>query len=267
MEILSLPFVQRAFLGAILLALLTSLWGVFVVLRKQAFLSDAVAHASILGVALGLMLGIYPLYLALVIAILFAFILTYFKDKVKIANDTLIGIIYSLFFALGLILLSKTSGVKVDLESYLFGSLFSISPDELLLIGILLLGSTIFLFKYFKQIVYTTFDPENAYLQGINVKRNEYLINIFLSITVIAAIKAVGLIMLSSMLLAPAATARNIAKNFKQVIPLSALISILSSLIGLTLALLFDIPAGASIVLIASITFLASGLWGKYFKT
>jgi len=264
LEIFQTTFMQRAILGALLLSLLTSLWGVFVVLKKQAFLSDAVAHASILGIALGLYLGIYPLYLAIVIAIIFAIALTYLRNRSIQTNDTLIGIIYSLFFALGLIVLSRTTGVKVDLDSYLFGSLFGISTEELTMLSILLGISVIYLAKNFKQVLYSTFDPENAYLQGINVRKNEYLINIFLSITVIAAITAVGLIMLSALLLAPAATARSLAKRFSQVIPMAAIISVLGSITGLIISLSFDLPAGASIVVVLSFIFLLSNIYSAY---
>jgi zinc transport system permease protein len=264
LELLQTTFTQRAILGALLLSLLTSLWGVFVVLRKQAFLSDAVAHASILGIALGLYLGIYPLYLAIVIAVIFAIALTYLRNRSIQTNDTLIGIIYSLFFALGLIVLSRTTGVKVDIDSYLFGSIFGISSEELFMLFLLLGGSALYFAKNFKQILYSTFDPENAYLQGINVKTNDYLINIFLSITVIAAIKAVGLIMLAALLLAPAATARSMAKRFSQVIPMAALISVVGSLTGLLVSLGFDLPAGASIVVVLSFIFLLSNIYNAY---
>lgn len=260
MDIFASQFLLRAVIGTMLLSLLTSLWGVFVVLRKQAFLSDAVAHTSIMGIAIGLLLGIYPILIAIIIAIIFAITLTYFKDKLKAGSDTMIGIIYSLFFAIGLIIISKSTGIRVDLNSYLFGSILTISYEEIFLILFLLLISTLFLFKNYKDIVYSTLDEENAFLRGINVKRNEYIINIFLSITVIVAIKAVGLIMLSALLLAPAAYAKNTAKNFKQVIPIASTISILGSIAGLIISITINTPPGATIVIVLSLLYLTSNI-------
>lgn len=263
-EILQLPFIGRAFIAGIIISIITSIWGVFVVLKKSAFITDAIAHISITGIAIGLILGIMPIIPALLIAIIFSILLTYLKNKTNNNNDSLIGILYSFFFALGIILLSINTGIKANLESYLFGSLFSVSIDEIIISSILLIISLIILFKFYNQLLFSTLDEEGAYLQGIKTKLLDYLINIILSITVIIGIKSVGLILISALMLAPANSAKNLSKNFNQVIPLSILLSIINTIIGIFLSLFLNTPVGSTIVIISSITFFLSIIISKY---
>jgi len=257
-ELLQMSFVQKALIGGLILSTITAICGVFVVLKKEAFLTDAIAHVSMAGVGIGLLAGIYPLFGAILIALLFSIAFTFIKHKTINANDSLIGILYSFFFAIGLIMISLSRGIRVDLESFLFGSLYSISWEEILISGILLIVMIIFLSIKYQDLVFSVFDTEGAFLKGIKTKKLEYLSNILLSIAIIVGIKSVGLILVTALILAPANTSINLSKKFNQVIPLAILISIITNTIGILLSLIFNTPAGPTIVITASIAYFLS---------
>lgn len=253
-----MEFVQKALIGGVILSAITAVFGVFVVLKKEAFLTDAIAHVSIAGIGIGLLLGVYPLITAILISVVFSIVLTFFKHRSSNSNDSLIGILYSFIFSIGLILISLNKGTRTDIESYLFGSLYSISYTEIIMSALLLAVLLIFLALKYKDLLFSIFDYEGAYLKGINTKQLEYVINILLSISIIVGIKSVGLILVTALMLAPANTAINLSKKFNQVIPLSIIISICTSIIGILISLVFNTPAGPTIVIVSSIGFFLS---------
>lgn len=262
-EVLQFGFMQRAILAGVIVGLLCALWGVFIVLRGQAFLSDAVAHASLTGIAIGILLGWGYLPLAVLTGIVMAVVITYFKKNTSLANDTLIGIIYTFFFAIGVIILNIYSGYRPDLMSYLFGSLLSVTWTDIGASAVLLLFSSVLIGLFYKKLLYVTFDPEAAQIRGIKAGKYEYLINILISVATIVAIKSVGIIMVSALLLVPAATAKLFARNFKQMFPYSIAVSIVSTLCGILCSYYLNTPSGATIVVTASLIFFATLIYQR----
>jgi zinc transport system permease protein len=254
-DILQLPFFQRALIAGIIISILCAIWGVFIVLRKQAFLSDAVAHASLTGIAIGLLLGLAPMPLAIATGVILAAGITYFKSRTILSDDSLIGILYTFLFAIGLLLLNLFPGFRPDLLSYLFGSLLSVSWGDIVLAGSTLAVTLVLVAVKYKQLLYFTFDPESARLRGINTRAYEYLVNILSAVATIIAIKSVGIVMVSALLLVPAASARLLAKNFHQMFPYAVTVGLISAISGSLGSYILNTPSGPTIVVVSVLIF------------
>ncbi|HEX9804538.1 MAG TPA: metal ABC transporter permease [Candidatus Dojkabacteria bacterium] len=246
----------RAYAGGLFVAVLCGLIGVFVVLRKQSFIADGIAHASLSGVAFALVLSFQPFVPALLAGILMAVLITFLQKKTKISSDALIGIIFSVMFALGIIILNLSDSYQPEISTYLFGSILSISIADLFYSFVLLIIILITVSVFFKKILYVTFDKNSAFVRGIKTDLIEYIINILIATTVIVSIKMVGIILVSALLIIPAASAKLIAKNFSQMIPLSIAQSLISTAIGIIVAVILDVPVGATIVVTSGIIFI-----------
>lgn len=262
-EVLQFGFMQRALLAGTIVGVLCAIWGVFIVLRNQAFLSDAVAHASLTGIAVGILLGWGYLPLAVLVGIIMAITITFLKKKTTLANDTLIGISYTFLFAVGVILLNLYPGYRPDLMSYLFGSLLSVTWLDIGISTVLLVISICLISFLFNKLLYVTFDPEAASIRGINVEKYEYLINILISVATIIAIKSVGIVMVSALLLIPAATAKLLAKNFRQMFPYAIITSLIATLGGILCSYFLNTPAGATIVVAATVIFFGTVIFNR----
>lgn len=261
--IFQLAFMQRAMLAGVIVSVLCALWGVFVIVRKQAFLADAVAHASLTGIAASLLLGWLPLPLAVLTGIFMALIITRLKTSSKLTDDTVIGIVYTFLFALGVMLLSLYPSYRPDLMSYLFGSLLTVSWTDIAVALIALIVSGVLIKRFYTELMFTAFDSEGAKIRGINTLLFEYIINIAISVAVIVAIKSVGIVMVSALLLIPSASAKLLSASFRHMFPISIAISLISSVTGLILSFYLNTPAGATIVITASIIFVCVYIYDK----
>ncbi|GAB5601574.1 metal ABC transporter permease [Thermus sp. FJN-A] len=254
LEALAYPFFQRALLAGLLASLLTGLLSPFVVQRRLSFLGDGLAHAAFAGVALGLFLRGEPLYFALPFTFLVALAITYVKEKTELSEDTAIGVFFALSVALGAIFLAKARGYVGDAMGYLFGSLLAVGPSDLGAIG-LLLGVALFLLPLWGPLAYATFDRELALADRVPVVRHDYLLAGFLAVSLVLAVKVVGLILVAAFLVIPGAAARLLARTFAGLALLSLLLSALSTLLGLFLSFVWDWPSGASVVLVQAFLF------------
>lgn len=266
-EIFQLEFMLRAVYAGLSVSLICGILGVFVVLRKQAFIADGVAHASLAGVAIGLLLGSSPILWAVAVAIVMSIALTYIKQNSTISFDSSVGILYSFFFAVGILIISSINSFKPDLVTFLFGSLLSITWIEVLSSFILLLCVCIFVGTSYSKIVYMTFDNEGAKVRGVNVKLFEYILNVFVSIAVIISVKLMGVVLVTSMLIIPATFAKLFAKNFSQVIWLSCIYAVVTVVTGIILSYILDLPSGATVVVCQTVLLflavLAKSIKGK----
>lgn len=257
LELLQQPFMLRAIYGGTLVAVLCAMLGVFLTLKKESFLADAVAHASLAGVALAFLISAEPIIIALIVGVLMSAGITYFKKHTKIATDSIIGMFYSMLFALGIILINLSKEYQPELSTYLFGSILSITWVDVGVSFMVFLISVVIIYTLFSKLVYTTFDPEAAYVRGIKTDRLEYLLNILTSVVIIISIKVVGIILVTALLIIPSTTAKLIAKNFRQMIPISVIQSIISVIVGVILSYYLDVPTGATIVLASGMLFIA----------
>ena len=264
-EIFQLEFMLRALYSGLLVSLICGVLGVFVVLRKHAFIADGVAHASLAGIAIGLLLGSNPILWAIGVAVVMSIALTYIKQNSTISFDSSIGILYSFFFAVGILIISGISSYKPDLMSFLFGSLLSTTWFEVIYSFALFVIVAIFVAVTYSQIVYITFDIEGAKVRGVNVKFLEYFLNILVSIAVIISVKLMGIVLVTAMLIIPATFAKLVAKNFSQVIWFSCIYAVFSTMLGIVFSYILDLPSGATVIVCQTVLLAVVAL-GKVIK-
>ena len=261
MDMLTYTFMQRALVAGLLVSIMTSLLGVLVVLRRSAFFGDAIAHASLAGVALGVLTGWHPLLTAAGVSVGISMLLHGVERRTRLALDTVLGFVLPFFMAIGVLLLSLKPGYQPELMSFLFGSILTVSRDNLLLIAAVtavVLGS---LGRFRAQLVFATFDEEGAQLSGIRVGLILTGYYILLALVIIASIRTVGVILVNALLIIPAATAKILAASLAHMFVLTPLVGAISVVGGIVTAYYLDLPAGPAIVVLAGLLFLGALAW------
>lgn len=260
-EALAYPFMQRALVAGLLIGLVASLLGVFVVLRRSAFFGDAVAHASLAGIALGVVSGVPPLLCAAAVAVGIGLALHRLERVGRLSLDTILGFVLPFFMAAGVLLLSLSPGFQPELLSYLFGSILTVSWQALGAVAFVTLVVAVALARLGRRLVFATFDPDSAHAAGINVARLLTVHHVLLALTVIASISVVGIVLVNALLVIPAATAKLMARSLEQMFLLAPLLGTGSVLAGLLVSSWLDVPSGPTIVVLAGTLFLAA--WGR----
>jgi len=253
---LSYAFMQRALLAGLLISLACGLLGVFLVLRRDAMIGHGLAHVTFGGVALALFLYTTPILIALGVAVLSALGILQLKERAGLYGDTAIGIVSSLGMALGIILVSLAGSFNVDIFGYLFGNVLAIEPEEVWLAFILTLVVLGIVAFFYQDFVFLTFDPESAKASGIKVKRLDSLMAMLTAVTVVLGVKVVGILLISALLIIPAAASLQVARSFKEAMVVAAILAGVSALGGLVIAFFFDWPPSGTIVTLSGILFL-----------
>lgn len=256
LELLSYSFMQRALIAGIFLSVLLGVLGVFATARRMAFFGDGMAHSALLGIAIATILGLAPLPLALIIAVLAALIIAHLERSTKLPSDTLIGIIFTAAMAGGIVLMSLQRGYQPELVSYLFGSILSLTNNDVWLIG----GFTIAILAWIqyirKPLTLMSLSEESAIVFGVPVNLYTTLFYCALAVAVILASKMLGVILVSALLIIPAATSRLLTKSLKSHITVSTTLSVITVVLGLFLSAIIGAPSGATIVLLGTALFL-----------
>lgn len=263
LDLLSYSFIHRAYLAGGAVAILCAVLGLFLVLRKFSMIGDGLSHVSFGAIALGLFLGIYPFYVAIPVALIASFFIMKLSDQAKIFGDAAIGIVSAVGVAAGVILASLSNGFSIDLFSYLFGNILAISPAEAIMAVVLALIGLFVAIWYYYGFVSSTFDENYAKTSGIDVKRLNFILSALTALTVVLGVKVAGIMLVSAMLVIPAAASLQIAKSFKGALLISSSIGVFSVLSGISFAFLADLPAGATIVMINFLVFLLAFAWRK----
>lgn len=253
--LLSYGFLQRALLAGVFIAIACGLLGVFLILRRDAMIGHGLAHVAFAGIALGLFLNWMPLVVALIIAVITALIIMKLKEKAGIYGDTAIAIFSSVGFALGVLLVSFARSFNVDLFSYLFGEILAIEVTEVWLSVMLAAVVVVIVILNYHTFMYMTFDRESAKASGIKVGRLDILLTVLTAITVVLGMKVVGILLVSALLVIPAAAGLQLASSFKQAIVYSSFVAVFSVVIGLFLSFYFDFPASGTVVLLSFLLF------------
>jgi zinc transport system permease protein len=257
-QFLHYEFIQRAYLAGSFVAVLCAILGLFLVLRKLSLIGDGLSHVSFGAIALGLFLGFYPFYVAIPLVIMASYLVLKLTEKAKIYGDAAIGIVSSISIAGGVVLASLSHGFNVDLFSYLFGNILAISSQEVLLsVGLSVVILLVIIFLY-NDLFSTTFDEQFAKITGIKTKRINVALMFLTAVTVVLAVKVVGIMLVSAMLILPAVTALQIAKGFKAAMITAAVIAVFSVLAGITISFYADLPAGATVVMVNFLLFALS---------
>jgi len=256
MEILfSYAFMQRAFLAGFLISITCAILGVFLVLRRDAMIGHGLAHVTFGGVALGIFLYVAPILMALVVAVFSALGILKLKERAGLYGDTAIAIISSLGMALGIILVSAAGSYNVDLFGYLFGNILAIEAQEVWMSFILALAVLSAVALFYQEFVFLTFDPESAKVSGVRVKRLDTVMAVLTAVTVVLGMKVVGILLVSALMVIPAAASLQVARSFKEALFISAVLAGITALCGLVAAFYLDWPSSGTIVSISGVLF------------
>ncbi len=262
-EWLGYDFMKNAFLAVLLITPIFGILGTIIVNNRMAFFSDALGHGAFTGIAIGSVIGIIqPIWSAVVFSVAFSVLITLIKNKTKTSTDTVIGVFSSAAIALGVVLV--TSG-SISYNSYLVGDLLSISSLE---VGILLILAVIIVvlwILFYNKVLLVSVNISLARSRGINTMAVELAFTAIIAVTVTLVIQWIGLLIINSLLVLPAAAARNVSTNARQYNVLTVLISTISGLIGLILSYYLDTATGATIVIVSAIIyFITLGLRKRF---
>jgi zinc transport system permease protein len=255
-EILEFGFMQRALIAGVAVAITTSVIGLFLVLRRNSLFGDALSHVAFGGIAVGLVANVYPLWIGMAFSVLGALGITKLRQSAKIPADATVAVLLAGGLALGL-LLSSYTGYE-DIFSYLFGSILVVSIDDTLAI-LAMAGSVLaIVVLLYRQLMYVTFDEEQAKVSGLQIAKLGYLFAVLASVTVIVSMQLVGILLVSALIVIPNITALLLGKGFKKTALISVGISISSVVIGIAISYAANSPPSATIVLVLIAAFLAT---------
>lgn len=258
LEILEAGFIQRALITGIAVAIICSAVGLFLVLRRHSLFGDALSHMAFGGIAVGLFTNIYPIWTAIIVSVLAALGMTKLRQSTKVPPDAAVAVLLSSGLALGIVLVSISGGFSVDLFSFLFGSILLVSQDEVYMILGLSAGIMTILLLLYRMFMYIAFDEEQAKVSGLQVSKLNYLFIVLASITVIASIRLVGILLISSLIVIPNITAMLFGKGFRKTALISGTTSVFSVVAGILISYVANIATGGTIVLVLVMTFLAA---------
>ena len=251
LEVLQYDFIQNALIAGVLISIAAGIIGSLVVVNKITFLTGGIAHSSYGGIGLAIYLGLPVQIGATVISVLTAVIIAIITLNNRNRIDAIIGMMWASGMAIGIIFVDLTPGYNVDLMSYLFGSIIAVSNDDLIYmtaLDIFIVSTVVF---FYKQILAVSYDSEFATLRGINVKFFYTLILILAALCVVAAIKAVGLILVIALLTIPTYLAESFASRLSTMMVISSILATIFTILGLVVSYIYDISSGASIIMVA----------------
>ncbi|WP_345862185.1 metal ABC transporter permease [Streptococcus pyogenes] len=255
--LMSYHFLQNALITAVVIGIVSGAVGCFIILRSMSLMGDAISHAVLPGVALSFILGVNFFIGAIIFGLLASVIITYIKENSVIKGDTAIGITFSSFLALGVILIGVANS-STDLFHILFGNILAVQDsDKWITIGVSIFVLGV-ISLFFKELLLTSFDPILAKSMGVKVNAYHYLLMVLLTLVAVTAMQSVGTILIVALLITPAATAYLYANSLKVMLVMSSLLGALASVLGLYLGYTFNVAAGSSIVLTSAMMFLIS---------
>ncbi|WP_043199089.1 metal ABC transporter permease [Pseudomonas putida] len=266
-EALAYGFVVNALLAGMMIGPVLGGLGTLVVVKRFAFFSEAVGHAALTGVAIGILLGepyTGPYGSLFGYCLLFGILLNFLRNRTGLSPDTLIGVFLSVSLALGASLLLMLAG-KINvhiLENVLFGSVLTVSGQDLVVLGIVAVLVLALALPLYNRIMLASFNPQLAAVRGVAVKTLDYLFVVLVTLVTVAAVKVIGAILVGALLVIPAAAARLVSQSLKGFFFLSVVIATISTLFGILLPIVFDlpVPSGAAIILVAGICFALAAL-------
>ncbi len=262
-DLLSHGFIQRALIAGSFIAILCATLGTFLVLRRFSLIGDGLAHVTFGGVAVGLFLQVYPMYAAIPIVMLSSLGILKLVEKARMYGDAAIGIVSSLGIACGILLASAAGGFNIDLFSYLFGSILAISRAEVvasIILSLLLIGV---IWLFYHELLAISFDEESAKATGVRTKGINTLLVLLTSLTVVLAMRLVGIMLISALLILPPVSALQVTRGFRMTIITASFVGVVSVILGIFVSFAADLPTGATIVILNFLFFLGVFVYGK----
>jgi zinc transport system permease protein len=246
--LLGMSFFQRALIGGCVISMICAVIGLFVVLRKESMIGDSAAHISFGGIAVGLLLGIEPLLVAVIMSIAAVFGMNYMKKKKIAQADSAMAVMMALGFSVGLIAIGLSNGFSIAIMDYLFGSILTISNSDLMLIAVLGVSVLFIIFMLLKEYIAMTFDEVSSKLNGIPVNLLSMVFNVLMAVTVVLSIKIVGVILVMALMVIPSLAALQLSLSFKRTLIVGIAFGIISTFIGIMFSSVIDLPAAGVIV-------------------
>ena len=256
LEMLHWDFMKNAFLAILIMAPLFGLMSTMIVTGRMSFFSDALGHSAFTGIAIGCICGLAaPIWAAVAFSVVFALLFSFVRSRSNQAADTLIGVFSSAAVALGIFVATLGGGSFTKYNKYLIGDILSISPAEIGVLALTLLAVVIFWFAASNRLTLTAIHPHLASSRGIPVELTQTLFTVAIAVVVTLCISSVGLLILNSLLVLPAASARNISRNLRQYHGFSVLFALSAGIAGLTVSYYWGSSAGAAISLALALIF------------
>ena len=249
-EMLTYPFMQRAFLAGILISVCASLLGVSLVLKRYSMIGDGLSHVGFGALAVASAFHLAPLAVAVPVVILAAFVLLRLSENGKLKGDAAVAMLSTGALAAGVMVVSVTTGMNADLNSYLFGSILAMSRSDVVLSVVLAAAVLILYLVFYSQLFAVTFDPVFARATGVHTGFFNSLLAVLTAVTVVLGMRMMGALLISSLIIFPALTAMRVCRHYRTVILIAALLSVSGFALGMTVSFLFAAPAGASIVVV-----------------
>ncbi|TLS36287.1 metal ABC transporter permease [Pseudalkalibacillus caeni] len=273
--LMEFEFLQNAIFSGLLIGLTAPLLGVFIVVRRQALIADALSHITLAGIAASLLLSkhltiwqnVNPIYLGMGFSAIGSLFIEQLRKAYKFFEELAIPITLSAGIGLGVVFISLADGFNTDLFSYLFGSVVAISRDDLWTILFVTIAVLIVVVLLYKELFFISFDEEQAIVSGIRSKWIHYIFILMVAIVIAASMQIVGILLVSALMTLPVAASIRIARGFKQTIFLSIMFGELSVIGGLVLAFYLDIAPGGTIVLLAAILLVGTLVWKKQLQS
>lgn len=255
-EMFSYDFIQRAFIGGVLVSLCAALLGVSLVLKRYSMIGDGLSHVSFGALSIAIACGIAPLKFAIPVVIVAAFLLLRLAEKGKMRSDAAIAMVSASALAIGVIVTSLSTGLSTDIYSYMFGSILAMSKEDVAASGVLSVIVLLLFVVCYHKIFAVTFDESFSKATGVKVGAYNTIISILTAITIVVGIKMMGAMLISSLIVFPALTSMRVFKSFKSVTWCSGILSVVNFTIGLLCSYGFSIPAGASVVVASLVMFI-----------
>ena len=260
LDMFSFPFMQRALIAGILVSLCSALLGVSLVLKRYSMIGDGLSHVSFGALAIAVALGITPLYFSIPVVILAAFFLLRAADNPHRSNDAAIAALSASSLAIGILVISRTSGMTTDVDGYMFGSVLAMTWGDVAL-SVVLCGAVLVLFVFFYHKLFAiTFDENFSRATGLKVSRYNTLLAILTALTIVLGMRMMGAMLISSLVIFPALTAMRLFKSFRGVVVCAAVTSVACFCTGLVASFTLSTPVGASVVVANLTLFLLSCL-------
>ena len=258
----SFPFMQRALIAGVLVSLCAALLGVSLVLKRSSMIGDGLSHVSFGALAIAVALGVTPLWFSIPVVILAAFLLLRVADNPRWNSDAAIAAMSASSLAIGILVISRTTGMTTDVDNYMFGSVLAMSKTDVALSVVLCLAVLVLFILFYHKLFAVTFDESFSRATGLKVERYNTLLAILTALTIVLGMRMMGAMLISSLVIFPALTAMRLFRSFRGVVVCAAATSVACFCLGLTISFAFSTPVGATVVAADLAVFLTSCLIG-----
>lgn len=258
MEMFEYDFMIRAFAAGLIIAVLASVTGSFIVLRRYSLLTETLAHVSLVGVAVGMLTGTSPVWTAVLVSLTAAWVIEYLRSYHNLYSDSILAIFLSGSLALAIVIVSLAGSFNASLFNYLFGSILAVSNEDLVVMALFGSLAMAVLLGLFKEFYFIAFDEEVAQVSGLRVNMLNFLMVSIVAVIIALSIRVVGTLLIGALMVIPAVSALRFRKGFAKTILIAAAFAVISVMSGMTLSYYFSLPSGATIVLAVLAIFIVS---------